>query len=120
MTTTELAQTARMATGGGMGAGRAIEVLATQAAPDPKVLEAARRLKIEGYLQPDHLTSNQAYRELAQAVKSIPGSQARAAELTGLETVGKQASRPPRPPLVVDSTLARWRWPEQWAALARP
>lgn len=91
MTTTELAQTARTATGGGMSAGRATEVLATQAAPDPKVLEAARRLKIEGYLQPDHLTSNQAYRELAQAVKSIPGSQARAAELTGLEAVGKQA-----------------------------
>ena len=91
MTTTELAQTARTATGGGMGAGRATEVLATQAAPDPKVLEAARRLKIEQYLQPDHLTSNQAYRELAQAVKSIPGSQARAAELTGLEAVGKQA-----------------------------
>ena len=91
MTTTELAQTARTATGGGMGAGRATEVLATQAAPDPKVLEAARRLKIEGYLQPDHLTSSQAYRELAQAVKSIPGSQARAAELTGLEAVGKQA-----------------------------
>jgi hypothetical protein len=91
MTTTELAQTARTATGGGMGAGRATEVLATQAAPDPKVLEAARRLNIEGYLQPDHLTSNQAYRELAQAVKSIPGSQARAAELTGLEAVGKQA-----------------------------
>jgi len=91
MTTAELAQTARTATGGGMGAGRATEVLATQAAPDPKVLEAARRLKIEGYLQPDHLTSNQAYRELAQAVKSIPGSQARATELTGLEAVGKQA-----------------------------
>lgn len=91
MTTSELAQTARTAAGGGMGAGRATEVLATQAAPDPKVLEAARRLKIEQYLQPDHLTSNQAYRELAQAVKSIPGSQARAAELTGLEAVGKQA-----------------------------
>lgn len=91
MTTAELAQTARTAAGGGMGAGRATEVLATQAAPDPKILEAARRLKIEQYLQPDHLTSNQAYRELAQAVKSIPGSQARAAELTGLEDVGKQA-----------------------------
>lgn len=91
MTPAELAQTARTAAGGGLGAGRATETLAAQAAPDPKVLEAARRLKIESYLQPDHLTSNQAYRELAQAVKSIPGSQARAAELTGLEAVGKQA-----------------------------
>lgn len=91
MTAPELAQTARTAAGGGMGAGRATEVLATQAAPDPKVLEAARRLGIESYLQPDHLTSNQAFRELAQAVKSIPGSQARAAELTGLQAVGKRA-----------------------------
>jgi hypothetical protein len=91
LTPQELAQTTRTAAGGGLGAGRATEVLATQAAPDPKVLEAARRLKIEEYLQPDHLTSNQAYRELAQAVKSIPGSQARAAEIAGLESVGKQA-----------------------------
>jgi hypothetical protein len=91
MTAEELTATTRKAAEGGLGAGRATEILATQAAPDPKVLEAARRLKIEGYLQPDHLTSNQAYRELAQAVKSIPGSQARAAEIAGLEQVGKQA-----------------------------
>lgn len=91
MTAEELTAITRKATEGGFGAGRATEILATQAAPDPKVLEAARRLKIEGYLQPDHLTSNQAYRELAQAVKSIPGSQARAAEIAGLEQVGKQA-----------------------------
>ena len=91
MTAEELTATTRRATEGGLGAGRATEILATQAAPDPKVLEAARRLKIEGYLQPDHLTSNQAYRELAQAVKSIPGSQARATEIAGLEQVGKQA-----------------------------
>jgi hypothetical protein len=91
MTTAELAATTRQAAGGGFGAGRATTVLAEQAAPDPKVLEAARRLKIEQYLQPDHLTSNQAYRELAQAVKSVPGSQARAAEVAGLEQVGKQA-----------------------------
>lgn len=91
MTAEQLTATTRKAAEGGFGAGRATEILATQAAPDPKVLEAARRLKIEGYLQPDHLTSNQAYRELAQAVKSIPGSQARAAEIAGLEQVGQQA-----------------------------
>ncbi len=91
MTAEELAATTRQAAGGGFGAGRATTILAGQAAPDPKVLEAARRLKIEQYLQPDHLTSNQAYRELAQAVKSVPGSQARAQEIAGLEQVGKQA-----------------------------
>ena len=87
----DLTATTRKAAQGGFGANQATQILATQAAPDPKVLEAARRLKIEGYLQADHLTSNQAFRELAQAVKSIPGSQARAAEIAGLEQVGKQA-----------------------------
>lgn len=93
MTPQELATTARTAAEGGMGASRATSVLAGQAAPDPKVLEAARRLGIDEYLQPDHLTSNQAYRELAQAVKSIPGSQTRAAEIQGLEQVGQRADR---------------------------
>ena len=66
-------------------------MLAGQAAPDPKVIEAAQRLGIDEYLQPDHLTANQAYRELAQAVKSIPGSQTRAAEIQGLNLVGQRA-----------------------------
>jgi hypothetical protein len=91
LTPQELATTARTAAEGGMGATRATAVLAEQAAPDPQVLAAARRLGIDEYLQPDHLTSNQAYRELAQAVKSIPGSQARAAEIKGLEQVGLRA-----------------------------
>ena len=93
MTPQELATTARTAAEGGMGATRATSVLAGQAAPDPKVLEAARRLGIDEYLQPDHLTANQAYRELAHAVKSVPGSQTRAAEIQGLEQVGQRADR---------------------------
>lgn len=93
MTPQELATTARTAAEGGFGATRATSVLAGQAAPDPKVLEAARRLGIDEYLQPDHLTANQAYRELAQAVKSIPGSQTRAAEIQGLNQVGQRADR---------------------------
>lgn len=93
MTQQELAATARTAADGGLGATRATTVLAEQAAPDPRVLEAARRLGIDEYLQPDHLTSNQAYRELAQAVKSIPGSQTRAAEIKGLEQVGLRADK---------------------------
>ena len=89
----ELATTARTAAEGGFGATRATAVLAGQAAPDPKVIEAARRIGVDEYLQPDHLTANQAYRELAQAVKSIPGSQTRAAEIKGLEQVGLRADR---------------------------
>lgn len=59
--------------------------------PDAEAVAAAKRLGIEGHLQPDHITTNQAYRELAQAVKSVPGSQTRAAELEGLTAVAKRA-----------------------------
>jgi hypothetical protein len=89
----ELAATAKTAAEGGMSSGRATRVLAEQAAPDAKTVEAAQRLGIQDYLQPDHVTTNQAYRELAQAVKSVPGSQARAAELQGLDTVAQRADR---------------------------
>lgn len=93
MTTEELVETAMKA--GSIVPGRktkAIEVLAGETAPDPKVLAAAKRLGIDEFLQPDHVTTNQVYRELAQAVKSIPGSEARQAEMKGLEQVGKRAS----------------------------
>lgn len=91
MSAAELAQTARSAAEGGMGSGRAMKTLAGQAAPDAKTIESAQRLGIEEYLQPDHVTTNQAYRELAQAVKSVPGSVTRQAELQGLEQVAKRA-----------------------------
>lgn len=91
MTTAELGATARKATEGGMGATGAKQVLAEQAMPDPKVVEAAKRLGVDEYLQPDHVSTNQSFRELSQAVKSVPGSQARAAELQGYEAIGQRA-----------------------------
>ena len=95
MTTEELIDTAMQAGQKSIVPGRqsrAVEVLAGETAPDPKVIEAAKRLGIDEFLQPDHVTTNQVYRELAQAVKSIPGSEARQAEIKGLEQVGKRAS----------------------------
>lgn len=91
MAAADLAQTARTAAEGGMGSSRATRVLADQAAPDAATVSAAKRLGIEDHLQPDHVTTNQAFRELAQAVKSIPGSEARAAEMQGLEKIGQRA-----------------------------
>ena len=87
----ELAAVARRAGEGGIGAARARRVLAEEAAPDPKAIEAARRLEIDEFLQPDHVSTNQSFRELSQAVKSIPGSKARAAEVAGYEAIGKRA-----------------------------
>lgn len=88
----ELVDTAKKAAGGGIGSKAAQEALAAQAAPDASVVASARRLGIQDYLQPDHVTTNQAFRELSQAIKSTPTSQARAAELQGLERVAQRAS----------------------------
>jgi len=91
MTGEELAATTRKAATGGLGSTKATETLAAQAAPDPKTLEAAKRLGIEDYLDVDHVTTNQAAKELIQAVKSFPGSQARASEIANLNEVGRKA-----------------------------
>lgn len=88
----DLTQTARKAAEGGFGSSRAKQVLAEQASPDPKVVGAAERLGIDGDLQADHVTTNQAFRELSQAAKSIPGSEGRAAELEGLQRVAQRAN----------------------------
>lgn len=98
MSAPDLAAQARKAVGVegkpfGLGKNTAQEVLATQGAPDPETLAAAQRLGIEDNLQPDHLTSNQAYRELAQAIKSTPGSLARADEMQGLAQVAQRGQQ---------------------------
>lgn len=85
------ALTKEAATATGKAQTRAQQILAEQAAPDAETIAAARRLGIEDNLQPDHVTTNQSFRELSQAVKSMPGSEARAQELEGLQAVAKRA-----------------------------
>lgn len=80
----ELAQTARTAALGGFGSKKATATLAAEAAPDAATLEAAQRLGIVDHLQPDHYTTNQAYRQLAQLVKSQTGSAAAMKQKEGL------------------------------------
>ena len=69
----------------------AIRLLAEMSAPDEKVLEAARRLGIEDFLQPDHYTTDQGFRELSQIAKSNKPSKVGAAETKGLIQVGQRA-----------------------------
>jgi len=92
MAAEDLTQTARKAAEGGFGSGRAKQVLAEQASPDSKVVGAAERLGVDGDLQADHVTTSQAFRELSQAAKSIPGSEGRAVELEGLQRVAQRAN----------------------------
>ena len=87
----QLAATTRSATGAMFGKTAAQRILAEQAAPDARTVAAAERLGIQDYLQPDHVTTNQAFRELSQAVKSVPGSVLRAKEMDGLNEVGQRA-----------------------------
>jgi len=88
LTVEETADLATRAAGGDSAAAR---LLAEDAAPDANTIAAARRLGIEQNLQPDHVTTSQVYRELAQLAKSQSGSATRAAEIQGLQSVGERA-----------------------------
>jgi len=91
---TDLAQTAQIATRateGMTGKAAATKELAASVAPDKEVLASADRLGIKEYLQPDHVSTNQSFRAIAQAAKSTIGSEGRAAELEGLSQIGKKA-----------------------------
>jgi hypothetical protein len=89
MTAEQLAATTRKAAEGGLGSGKATAKVAAETAPDPATVKAMDELGFR--YQPDHVTTNQAYRELAQAVKSVPGSQTRAAELEILQHNAQKA-----------------------------
>lgn len=69
----------------------AIKKLAERVKPDPKVIASAKRLGIDEYLQPDHISTNQQFREMSQSIKTVPASTARKLELEGYEAIGKRA-----------------------------
>lgn len=89
----QLAAVTRKAAESTIGGKSATRKLAEQTIPDKKIIESAKRLGIADYLQPDHVTTNQAYREMAQAIKSVPGSINRAAELEGLDSIARRADK---------------------------
>lgn len=93
MTADEMVQATRTAARGGMGSQGAQARLAEAAAPNPETVAAAQRLGIAEHLQPDHVTTSQAFRELSQAVKSIPSSALREQEIKGLQAVAERATR---------------------------
>lgn len=70
---------------------KTVSKLVEQVAPDEKTLDAAKRIGVDEYLTPGHITTNQAYRELEAAAKATPGSEAHAAEVQALNKVGQKA-----------------------------
>lgn len=105
----ELAQQTSKAAGGGRGAAQARKIILEQAMPNEETLASARRLNIEEHLQPDHVTTNQQFREVMQAVKSQVGSEARQAELQGFGGVAKRA----------DDLITEMGGSDDWSTLAR-
>jgi hypothetical protein len=67
-----------------------IKTLAEEAAPSQELIDAANRLGIINFLQPDHLSSNLVFKELMQGIKSFPGSSAKRDEKEGFELLGKK------------------------------
>lgn len=88
----QLAATARAAGEGGIGSQRSARILAEQAAPDATRVAAGKRLGIDAFLQPDHVTTNEAYRQVVAAIKSNPQSKVALAERNGLASVAQRAN----------------------------
>lgn len=89
---TQVAATARDAAKGGMGSGKATEQLASMAAPDAAKVAAAERLGVQDYLQPDHVTTNDAFRQVVGVLKSNSMLELSQAEKAGLEKVAERAN----------------------------
>jgi hypothetical protein len=70
--------------------------LAAAAAPNAETAAAAERLGIGNYLQPDHVTTNDGFRQVLGVLKSNPTSQLALQEKEGLAKVAERASKPHR------------------------
>ncbi len=88
-TAEQIAKTAKTA---GSGNQKAVQILAEQASPNPEIIASAERLGIANHLQPDHITTSEAYRQVNAIIKSNPQSEISLAERTKLEEVGKRAT----------------------------
>jgi hypothetical protein len=89
----DLAKTARTAGEGGMGSKQAQRVLAQESSPSPDVVKSAERLGIREYLQPDHVTTSEAFRQITAAIKSNPQSKLALAEREGLSKVAQRSAQ---------------------------
>lgn len=85
----DIARTGRAAAMGDKGAQ---QQLAAAAAPSAETAAAADRLGINAYLQPDHVTTNDGFRQVMGVLKSNPTSQLALQEKEGLAKVAQRAS----------------------------
>lgn len=87
-----VSQVAGTARDAAKGSAKAQETLAGMAAPDANKVAAAERLGVQDYLQPDHVTTNDAFRQVVGVIKSNPTLELSQAEKAGLEKVAERAN----------------------------
>lgn len=75
----------------GKGDKDAVAALALMSAPNRETIASAERLGITDWLSPNHITTNQAFREVANVVSSTPGSAFSAKQADGLKRVSERA-----------------------------
>jgi hypothetical protein len=93
-TVSKLATTAKRAAEPGIGSNAARQVLAGEAAPDPKITGAASRIGVSDLMQPDYVTKTPTYRKLSGIVKSsLPTGEAATAEARNLQEFATRASK---------------------------
>lgn len=71
----------------------AVEELAYEAGVSKEMFEAAERQGVTDYLQADHLSTSQEFKELQQLAKSQKGSPLNAQEIDGLKSLGDDAAQ---------------------------
>lgn len=75
------------------GSSKAQKELVDYANINPETYKAAERLGVVDYIQPDHVSTNQAFIELQQLSKSQPLSPLRRQEKEGLREIGDRAKK---------------------------
>jgi hypothetical protein len=71
----------------------AMETLASEARPNPKIVAAANRLGVDDALQPDQVSLSNQFRQVYGGVKSITGSQLKAQEIENAKVLSSRAEK---------------------------
>jgi hypothetical protein len=89
MSPKDLGATARKASDGSK---KSMQTLANESAPDPQLVEDYKRLGISDYIDPGHVTTSGAYRQLDAALKNIPTTEPALVEAVNLKAISHRAS----------------------------
>jgi hypothetical protein len=89
----DVAATAKKAADGGLfGGEKANNALVSEVAPNPRLLKDYERLGITQHIDPGHVTTSEAFRQVDAALKNIPTGQLAQAEKVTLNAIAERAN----------------------------